>query len=185
MTLEPNIRRVAVAAAFSTALLASAMPAQAQSVGRGFLAGLVGGMALGAFAAAAQAQHQPRPILATVPAVAYAPEFVAPETQVRRRVAPRAGRLQRAQRVPQRPASGGEASSRAFAKCGNILEARARPLGAVDVSVSSAGGEVRARDGWVVLPIDARIEYARNGMRQVRQARVTCRMNTDGQVELR
>ena len=68
------------------------------------------------------------------------------------------------------------------ARCGEVLETRARELGAVDVNVSSAGSEVQGRDGELVLPINARIEYALNGLRQVREARLGCRMNTDGQV---
>jgi len=78
--------------------------------------------------------------------------------------------------VPELTVSG------AVARCGEYLTAQARRLGSKQVSVSSAGPEVRRQDGGVAVPIDARIEYAREGEKQVRQARVTCRMDSGGRV---
>jgi hypothetical protein len=41
---------------------------------------------------------------------------------------------------------------------------------------------VRSPEGGIALPIDARVEYTREGRTQVRQARVTCRMDAVGRV---
>ncbi len=93
--------------------------------------------------------------------------------------------VRRSAEANQRPSSVVKRSAEAT-KCAEAIERQARQFGAVDVKVSSAGSEVRGRDGAIVLPVNARIEYARKGLRQVRQARVGCRVNTDGQVvELR
>jgi hypothetical protein len=75
-----------------------------------------------------------------------------------------------------------EASSDAVEKCGDSLTAQARRLGSEEVRVSSAGPEVRSPDGGVAVPINARIEYARDGKKQVRQARITCRIDKEGRV---
>jgi hypothetical protein len=182
MTLESKIRKAVVAAALGAGVLATSVPAQAGSLERGLLAGLIGGVALSALAASAQAQQQGGPVFATLPADLDAPVYVdeiGPEVRQRRL------RLQQ-RRVPvQRPRPVVRRSAEAT-KCAAVLEARARELGAVNVKVSSAGSEVRGRDGARVLPVNARIEYARKGQRQVRQARVGCHVNTEGQVvELR
>jgi hypothetical protein len=50
------------------------------------------------------------------------------------------------------------------------------------VNVKEAGRETRVRGGSVDLPVVARIEYVREGRKQVRQARVTCKLSPDGQV---
>jgi hypothetical protein len=48
--------------------------------------------------------------------------------------------------------------------------------------VKEAGREARTRSGSVDLPVIARIEYARDGKKQVRQARVTCKLDPKGRV---
>jgi hypothetical protein len=70
----------------------------------------------------------------------------------------------------------------AVARCGDFLTAQARELGSDEVSVSGAGPEVRSPDGAVSVLINARIGYAREGEKQVRQARVTCRIDPGGRV---
>ncbi len=50
------------------------------------------------------------------------------------------------------------------------------------MNVKEAGPEARTRGGSVDLPIIARIKYAREGRQQVRQARVTCELNSQGRV---
>jgi hypothetical protein len=70
----------------------------------------------------------------------------------------------------------------AVARCGDFLTAQARELGSEEVSVSGAGPEVRSPDGAVAVLINARIGYAREGKKQVRQARVTCRIDPGGRV---
>jgi len=75
-----------------------------------------------------------------------------------------------------------KSSSDVIAKCGDFLTAQARQLGSEEVSVTNAGPEVRGPDGTVALSLNARIEYAREGKKQVRQARVTCWIGPDGRV---
>ena len=70
----------------------------------------------------------------------------------------------------------------AVAACGEYLTAEAQRLGSQHVSVSSAGPEVKGQDGAVAQPVYARIEYARGGKKQVRQARITCRVDPVGRV---
>jgi hypothetical protein len=185
MTFVSKIRKTVVAAALGAGVLTmAAAPAQAGSLERGLLAGLIGGVALSALAASA-AQQQGGPVFATLPADLDAPVYV---DEIRPEVRPfRQRRLRPQQRrvSTQRPSPVVRRSAEAT-KCAEVLEARARELGAIDVKVSRAGSEVRGRDGGKVLPVNARIEYARKGLRQVRQARVGCRVNTEGQVvELR
>jgi hypothetical protein len=117
---------------------------------------------------------------------------IRPLRQRRLQPQPRRVSIQRPRPVVRRSAEANQRRSSVVrrsaeaTKCAEVLEARARELGAIDVKVSSAGSEVRGRDGARVLPVNARIEYARNGLRQVRQAQVGCRVNTEGQVvELR
>ena len=184
MTVGSKIKKAGIVVTLGAGVLATAVPAQAGGLERGLLAGLIGGMALGALAASAQAHQQTAPILVTVPADLGSPEAL-PEARPQVRTLRRGpGRQQtRARRViAPRAVREARAPSAAVARCGGYLAARARPLGSEEVSVSSAGPELRSSDGAIVLPINARVEYARNGMRQVRQARVTCRVNSDGTV---
>jgi hypothetical protein len=184
MAFESKIWKVAAAAVLSAGVMTTAVPAHAGSLERGLFAGLIGGVALGALAAASQAQQQGGQVFATFPPDLGAPVYVdeiGPEIRtLRHRRGDRQQRRASADRRTPKVRVSAEVT-----KCGEVLEARARRLGAVDVRVSSAGSEVRGRNGGVV-PINARIEYARKGQRQVRQARVGCRVNTEGQVvELR
>lgn len=182
MNLGSKIRKVVVAAGFSAGLVAMAVPAQAGSLDRGFLAGLLGGVALGALAA--HAHQQSAPVLAAVPADLDTP-MVLPEARPQVRSLRRGpGQLKaRAGRVTQpRSSRAQRASPTAIAKCGDYLSNQARRLGSETVRVSSAGPQVRSPDGVVALPIRARIEYAHKGAKQVRQARVTCVVNSDGRV---
>jgi hypothetical protein len=200
MTFVSKIRKAVVAAALGAGVVAAAAaPAQAGSLERGLLAGLIGGVALSALAASAQAQQQGGPVFATLPADLDAPVYVdeiGPEIRPlrQRRAQPQQRRVSTERPRPvvrpsaeanQRPSSGVRRSAEAT-KCAEAIETQARQLGAIDVKVSRAGSEVRGRDGARVLPVNARIEYARKGLRQVRQARVGCRVNPEGQVvELR
>jgi hypothetical protein len=186
MALESKIRKAVVAAGLGAGVLATSVPAQAGSLERGILAGLIGGVALSALAASAQAQQQSGPVVyGAVPADLGAPVYV---DEIRPQARPFRQRTERPQqrRVSVQRARPVVRRSAEATKCAEVLEAQARQLGAVNVKVSSAGSEVRGRDGARVLPVNARIEYARKGQRQVREARVGCRVNTDGQVvELR
>src|SRR5919206_1797594 len=160
MAVKSKIRKGVFVAVLSAGAVASAGSAQAGSLGRGLLAGLLGGVALGAFAAAAQAQQQSGPIYADVPvdpgASAGTPVYVRlpPET----RAAPQPQVQLRPQLSARRPA---RAISADVAKCGDMLSARVKELGAVDVMVASAGPEVRSAKGGTLVPITARVEYAR------------------------
>jgi hypothetical protein len=180
-----KMKKTLVAAALSAGVTATAVPAQAGSLQRGLLAGLIGGVALSALAASAQAQQQGGAAFVALPPDLGAPVY---DDEIRTEVRPlrqRRGQPQLRRLSTQRPRSVVRRSADAT-KCAEVLEARARQFGAVDVKVSSAGSEVRGRDGGIMLPVNARIEYARKGQRQVRQARVGCRVNTEGQVvELR
>jgi hypothetical protein len=183
MRFGPKIKQSVIVAASAGALLTAA-PAQAGGLQRGLFAGLIGGVALGALASAAQSQQiGVSPFLARVPVYTATPEFIEePELEILPERRPRPSKRERVRVAPQRPAPAAQASSDALAKCSDVLTAQAQRLGAVDVNVSSAGSELRARNGSLVLPIDARIEYARRGKRNVRQAQVTCRISPDGQV---
>jgi hypothetical protein len=91
-------------------------------------------------------------------------------------------------RVPEQQAAQGvsapelKAPVNAVARCGDFVTAQARELGSDEVSVSGVGPEVRSPDGAVSVLIKARIGYARDGKKQVRQARVTCRIDPGGRV---
>jgi hypothetical protein len=184
MNLGSKIKKAVTVALFSAGAVATAVPAQAGGLGRGLLGGLIGGVALGAFAAAAQAQQQGgAQLLAGLPDDAGAPEYIEetrPEIVSGRRGRARPSVRARVSSPGRAPALA--ASSGAVTRCRDAITAQALKVGAVDVSVSSAGSQARARDGDVLLPIAARIEYARKGLRDVRKARVTCRIDTDGQV---
>jgi hypothetical protein len=186
MIFRSKIKKAIVAVALGAGVMATAVPAQAGSLERGLLAGLIGGVALSVLAASAQAQQQGNPVFyGAVPADLGAPVY---EDEIRPEIRPlrhRRGQPQQRRASTQRLRPVVRRSAEAT-KCAEVLEARARQLGAIDVKVSSAGAEMRGRDGAIVFPVNARIEYARKGQRQVRQARVGCRVNTEGQVvELR
>ncbi|WP_095089592.1 hypothetical protein [Mesorhizobium sophorae] len=66
--------------------------------------------------------------------------------------------------------------------CRQAIMSAAKPLGAVRVYAASAGTLRRHRRGALTAPIEVRIDYARQGGIEVRQARVGCRLDAAGQV---
>jgi hypothetical protein len=66
--------------------------------------------------------------------------------------------------------------------CRNALSEAAASFGAVRVDVASTAQPRSSGDGGISAPMQARIVYARSGRMQVRQARVTCQFDPDGQV---
>ncbi|WP_287382148.1 hypothetical protein [Mesorhizobium sp.] len=65
--------------------------------------------------------------------------------------------------------------------CRAAIMSAATPLGAVRVHAASAGA-LRQRRGALTAPIAVRIDYARQGGIEVRQARVGCRLDAAGRV---
>ena len=65
--------------------------------------------------------------------------------------------------------------------CRSAIASAARPLGATRVEAVSAGKQRRVGE-LVYAPVDVRIQYARQGSREIRQAKVSCRINAAGQV---
>jgi len=65
--------------------------------------------------------------------------------------------------------------------CRGAILSAATPLGAVRVSAVSAG-PLRQRRGALAAPIQVRITYARHGSIEVRQAKVSCRLDAFGSV---
>lgn len=65
--------------------------------------------------------------------------------------------------------------------CRAAIVSAAKPLGAARVNVVSAG-PMRQRQAGLAAPIYVRIEYARKVDFQVRQAKVTCRLDAAGRV---
>jgi hypothetical protein len=66
--------------------------------------------------------------------------------------------------------------------CRQAIMSAATPLGAVRVHAASAGPLRRHRRGAFTAPIEVRIDYARQGGIEVRQARVGCRLDAAGRV---
>ncbi|MET3524247.1 hypothetical protein ABID25_006118 [Mesorhizobium abyssinicae] len=66
--------------------------------------------------------------------------------------------------------------------CRQAIRSAAVPLGAVRVHAASAGPLRRHRLGALTAPIEVRIDYARQGGIEVRQARVGCRLDPAGRV---
>jgi hypothetical protein len=182
MKLGTRLKTSAVAAMVSVGLLGSAIPVEAQGLRTGFLSSLIGGVALGAFAASARsAQNPPMEYGAEFPVAVDGAEFWQEEQP--RILAPGPAPVRQQARRPsaRRPEPAGRASSAQIESCRRQIASSSRPLGAVAVQATSAGPAVRDRNGALLVPLDARIEYARNGMRQVRQARVNCQVR-GGQV---
>ncbi|MER9061324.1 hypothetical protein NKI82_23480 [Mesorhizobium sp. M0482] len=65
--------------------------------------------------------------------------------------------------------------------CRAAIVSAATPLGAVRVHAVSAGA-LRQRRGALTAPIEVRIDYARQGGIEVRQAQVSCRLDASGRV---
>jgi hypothetical protein len=66
--------------------------------------------------------------------------------------------------------------------CRQAIMSAATPLGALRVHVISAGPLRRHRRGTLTAPIEVRIDYARQGGIEVRQARIGCRLDAAGRV---
>jgi hypothetical protein len=64
--------------------------------------------------------------------------------------------------------------------CRNALVSGSARYGATHIDVASAGRASRLRDGSLSAPVEARILFQRGSLVQVRQARVTCRINQAG-----
>ena len=62
------------------------------------------------------------------------------------------------------------------------MSARAQPLGATRVEAVSAGTLVRLPNGGTEASLEVKITYERQNQVQVRQARITCRLNDQGGV---
>jgi hypothetical protein len=65
--------------------------------------------------------------------------------------------------------------------CRAAIMSAATPLGAVSIHAVSAGA-LRQLRGELTAPIKVRIDYARQGGIEVRQARVGCRLDAEGRV---
>ncbi len=66
--------------------------------------------------------------------------------------------------------------------CRDSIVAAARPLGVVHVDAAGLGPVQARRDGVRSLPVNVRIVYARQGGHEVRQSRITCRLDRRGVV---
>ncbi len=66
--------------------------------------------------------------------------------------------------------------------CRDSIVAAARPLGVVHVDAAGLGPVQARRDGGRSLPVNVRIVYARQGGHEVRQSRITCRLDRRGVV---
>jgi hypothetical protein len=189
MNLGSAMKKSLVAATIAAGVLAAAAPAEAQSLRRGFLPGLMGGLAIAAMAASAQAAQQQNGALYSMDPANFDDDVEWRESPSVVRVARQSPR--RISRTPLRPAPRSKGQTQAQApragsgvveRCKASLALNARALGSVAVNVKEAGRETRVRGGSVDLPVVARIEYVREGRKQVRQARVTCKLSPDGQV---
>jgi hypothetical protein len=76
----------------------------------------------------------------------------------------------------------GEVLSKVIAACRERMSAQAQPLGATRVEAVSAGTLVRLPNGGTEAPLEVKITYERENQVQVRQARITCRLNDQGGV---
>jgi hypothetical protein len=66
--------------------------------------------------------------------------------------------------------------------CRDSVVAAARPLGVVHVDAAGLGPVQPGWDGRRALPVNVRIVYARQGGHEVRQSRITCRLDRRGTV---
>ena len=191
MILASAMKKGLVASTLAAGILSAAAPAEAQSLR--LLPGLMGGLAIAAIAASAHAAQQQESTLYILAPADEGPTYwvdspsavSAPRQPARRilRARPRAEARSTAAvrgKVPAAPVA--QVESGAVERCKASLAANSRALGSVAVNVREAGPGAKARNGSVDVPVVARIEYARNGRKQVRQARVTCRLNPEGQV---
>jgi hypothetical protein len=66
--------------------------------------------------------------------------------------------------------------------CRNALVSGASSYGATQVDVASSGRTARLKDGSLSAPIEAKIVFQRGNRVQVRQARITCRLDARGRM---
>ncbi|MDK1490861.1 helicase [Sinorhizobium sp. 7-81] len=66
--------------------------------------------------------------------------------------------------------------------CLHAIASAASPLGAVRVRAASAGPLHRDRGGGLTAPLTVRIDYAGPNNVEVRQARISCRLDSSGRV---
>ena len=174
--------------------LASAAPAEARGLRGGFGAGLLfGALAAGALAAAAEHAEASQAYAGLPDRGLRSERPPLPETRVLSEEhvleeAPRAAGWERARRLarpraadaPARAApSAGTAGARAVETCGRSLVEASRPYGGLSVSAAPTGPAIRAEDGSVTVPLDARVAYAGS---PARRARVACRLDAGGRV---
>src|SRR5918995_951663 len=76
----------------------------------------------------------------------------------------------------------GGVSPEMLATCRESIAARTQPLGATWIDVASAGNPIHLLNGGTEAPIETRITYEHDNKAQVRQARVTCRLDDQGGV---
>ena len=181
MPFTRKLQTISAAAVLAASTIVAA-PAEAGSFGlRG--SGLIGGLALGLLAASAargqgtSSQYE----------VYELPQEEVLEREVRiRRVEPRQPRQVRASRppqvAPQRQTAGTGNWAAVVRSCGESLADATRPYGNTRVVLATTGEPKRGRDGSLSAPVDARLEYTRQGGREVRQARVTCRADARGRI---
>jgi hypothetical protein len=78
--------------------------------------------------------------------------------------------------------SADEALPTVIAACRERMNAQAQPLGATRVEAVTAGSLIRLPNGGTEVPLEVKITYERDNQVQVRQARITCRLNDQGGV---
>jgi hypothetical protein len=76
----------------------------------------------------------------------------------------------------------GGVSPEMLSACRERIAARTQPLGATWIDVASAGNPIHLLDDGTEAPIAARITYEHDNKVQIRQARVTCRLDEEGRV---
>jgi hypothetical protein len=76
----------------------------------------------------------------------------------------------------------GGVSPEMLSACRESIAAQTQPLGATWIDVASAGTPIYLLDGGTEAPIETRITYEHDNQVQVRQARVTCRLDDQGGV---
>ena len=85
-------------------------------------------------------------------------------------------------RLKPAAAPGAAAPPAALASCSASLQETSRRHGAVRVDVSPAGTPRRGDNGTLTVPLNAAVSYRDGTGSQVRRARVSCRLDSAGQV---
>jgi hypothetical protein len=107
-----------------------------------------------------------------------------PTTNMPVRIVPRLGPVQGSPTVLRaltRPLPAvAAAPPQAVRACRDTIKSAASPYRAKQVEAVGAGPASRTSQGITTVPIDARVLYARGQVSQVRQARISCRLNDRG-----